>query len=456
MSVIPEYILQTTIVRGIKRMRNDSSLIDQLFRNLDQKNINQIRLFLKQHAIDLAINYPRSTLKVPAIVLLLKAEKERHAFLGDFLGIEDPDEFSYDGGVDGEFLTGAASIAPISSNPKVIFGPFTAFTGTENTLRITTNEWIAQQFLQQPTIVRIVSGNGVGQIRTITANSKNVLMVDPPWTNIPDETSVFQITIQPPEVLGEPSSLYNRRDPSFSMERRGGIYDLTYQIQVIGPNPELTIYLSIILKSIFTQFRLFMEGQGIIDLRMSATDFAPRPEYQPDLTYMRAINMDFAFPFDIFEAQEGIVRSFRLCLDVEPEDPTDGEQVASSSDWSTEGGSLINPLSDVQRVYFGVAQSPITYDANFVQNVIGGQGSAIASKRQRFINFTSGPGQKMYYVLPVRFAGINGNFIDTGTLVEAGFIIAATIPITTSFGTEVYNIWESENANLAFVSLQVT
>jgi nucleoside 2-deoxyribosyltransferase len=62
----------------------------------------------------------------------------------------------------------------------------------------------------------------------------------------------------------------------------------------------------------------------------------------------------------------------------------------------------------------------------------------------------------MYYALPSRFGGADSNFIDTGTQVETGFIIAATIPITTDFGTENYDIWESENSGLAFVAVQVT
>jgi hypothetical protein len=201
-----------------------------------------------------------------------------------------------------------------------------------------------------------------------------------------------------------------------------------------------------------------MEGQGISDFRLSATDFAPRPEYQPDLTYMRALNMDFLFPFDIFEPQDGIARSFRLVLEGEPvDDSISATPVLSDTSWELDAeGQVVNNLSDVQRLYFGVATPPITYDAAFVQNVIGGQGSAVASKRQRYINYTTGPGQKMYYAVPSRFSGIPGNFIDTGTNVEAGFSIVSTISITTTFGTENYNIWASDSSGLGFVAMQVT
>jgi hypothetical protein len=39
--------------------------------------------------------------------------------------------------------------------------------------------------------VRIVRGTGIGQERTITANSTTTFTVDPPWDTIPDNTSRF-------------------------------------------------------------------------------------------------------------------------------------------------------------------------------------------------------------------------------------------------------------------------
>jgi len=462
-SIVPEYVLQTTIARGIKRMRNDSALIDQLFRNLDQTAIHQIRNFLKNYTIDLAINFPRTTLKIPAIVITLKSEKEKQAFLGDFLGTDLPDEFSYDGGISGQMVSGAASVAPISINPKTVFGPYSAFTGTENTLRITDRIWINDQYITgDEYTLRIVSGTGAGQIRKIIANTKNVLMVDAPWLSIPDNTSNFIITVQPQAPLGEPASLYNRVNLPNTIERRGGLYDLNYQIQVLCPTPELSIYLSIIIKSIFTQFRIFMEGQGLINLSMTMADLTPRADYQPDIVYSRAINLTFTFPFDIYEQQEGIVRSFHMVLEGEPpEGSISVDPVLIDSSWQVNpdpanGGALVDSLSDVQRLYFGVSTPPIVYDANFVQNTLAAQGTAIASKRQRYLNYTSGVGQYMYYAVPVRFDGISANFIDTGTQLEVGFIIAATIPITTTFGTEDYNIWRSETAGLGFVAVKIT
>lgn len=442
MSLLPEFILQSTIVRGIRTLRNDARFVDQLFRNLDQKSLEQIRQFIRTQVIDLAMNYPREPLKVPAIVLLLKSETEANAFLGDTMGLEVPDVFGYDDPDDGAVLGGAASVSSMDGNPKLVFGPFPALTGTENTLRISTNEWDNDQWIDSNYKIRLVSGTGKGQIRGISANGRNSLMTDTPWTVIPDHTTKFEITLPPDETFGQPSSLYNRQDPAQFIERRGSIYTLNYQIQVIGANPESTIYLSIILKSIFTLARLSLEKQGIINFKMSATDFLPRAEYQPDFSYMRALNMEFLFHFDVFEElTDELARTFDIALRKPEDDEIEIETVFSLD----KNNNVIDDLGGVNRVYFGAANPPGSIDAAFVKNTLGTVGSALTTDRQRIIEFFSNQGQKMYYAYPQSYAGAPTDFIDLKSGLPAGFSIAATIPVTTTFKTEPFYVWVSDN-----------
>lgn len=318
MSLLPEFILQTTIVRGIQAFRKDHRFIDQLFRNLDQNSIQQMRTFLDTQAIDLAINYPRSTLKVPAIVILLKSETESQAYLGDSMGLSQPEEFSYDGGIDDQLLGGVASVTSLSGEGQAVFGPITALNGTNNTIKIDHSGFDIDQFVGHNYTLRIVGGKGQGQIRKITANSVDTVMITPNWLTIPDNTSIFEVRSDPDEVLGEPSKLYDKRNGSRFIERRGSLYNVNYQVQVIGSNSESTIFLYAILKAIFTLSRTFMEKHGIINLKMSGTDFLPRAEYAPDFAYMRALNMDFLIPFDVFEDIDPMVNAINLVLEAVP------------------------------------------------------------------------------------------------------------------------------------------
>lgn len=454
MSIVPEYVLQSTIVRGVKRMRTDAKLIDQLFRNLDRKSVDQVRDFIKTSVFDLCINYPRTTPKVPAIIMTLKSDKEEQAFLGDSMGMEFPDEFSFDGAIDGA-LPGVASVSTADGNPTVVFGPANAFTGTKNTVRAAELPWISDQFVTRRHKIRLVQGTGVGQIRDIVANSQNVVMVSPDWLVIPDSTTVFEVVTPPEELIGEPTTLFDRRGED-TPERRGGIYRLNYQVQVICTTPELTIYLCIILRAIFYFSKMFMERQGLMDFSMGATDFTPKTELQPDLTYMRALSLDFLFPFDVFESFGGVARSFHLILEGEPSVDLAVRPVLSDTTWEEDaGGNLVNDLSDVQRVYFGSANPPGSFDANFIQNTLGTEGTAIASDFVRVVNYVTGAGQKMYYALPSRFGVLAGNFIDAQTSLPVGFTNKATVSVTTTFGTEPYDVWESDNAFLGFVAVSV-
>lgn len=460
MSLIPEFIFQTMIVRGIHVMRNDARFIDQLFRNLDQKSIAEMREFIKTQAIDLCINYPRTTVKVPAIVILLKSEVEGQAFLGDSMGVDQPEEFSYDGGIEGEVLGGTATESTLDGNAAVVSGPAQVISATENTVRISTQLWQLDQFADGKHNVRVVAGRGAGQNRGITGNGRNIVMIEGKWLTIPDSTSRIEVTRVASPLVGEPSSLYNRRGDEDPLERRGGLYDTSYQIQVIGPNPELTIFLQVALKAIFTLTRMDLERQGIINFKMGATDFAPRAEYVPDFAYMRAINLDFKNPFDVFESI-AVAREMRMALYCGDEDGAGYTPISETSFPITHTGPDAPPAPDdgltgAQRVYYGALTPPGTIDAAWVQNTLAGEGTAITSKRQRSINVVAGPGEKFYYALPTRFGGLAANFVDAGTGVVVGVTIVATLTLTTSFGTETFNVWASDTASLGTLQVVVT
>ena len=316
MSIVPEFIFQTTISRGIATLRKDSRYIDQLFRNLSRGDREQMRAFIQSNTIDLAINYPRSALSLPAIVILLRTDNESTAFLDDYMAMGNPDEFSYDGGIEGEILGGTTSTSNTSGPSELVFGPHRVLSATLNTLRVSDRTFYVSQFVDGTELleVHIVSGTGSGQVRKVVANSHNYLMTDTNWTIVPDTTSVFEIRTPRSEIVGQPPLLYNNNDFSELVERRGGVYTNRYQVQVVATTQEQVIYLYAILKAIFTLSRLFMEGQGVINLRMSGTDFINRPEYVPDMAYMRMMTVEFENHFDVYQSVGGLVENFTLCL----------------------------------------------------------------------------------------------------------------------------------------------
>lgn len=72
-----------------------------------------------------------------------------------------------------------------------VFATGTATSATTTTLVNSAKTWTASQWINYQ--VRIVSGTGIGQIRTITANTGTTLTVAT-WTTTPDATSEYEIT----------------------------------------------------------------------------------------------------------------------------------------------------------------------------------------------------------------------------------------------------------------------
>lgn len=473
MSLVPEYILQTTINRGIKRMRSDSRLVGQLFRNLSVKDFDQMNQFIKKQPIDLCMNYPRDApLRVPAFVILLKNYREAEAFLGDSMGLEIPDEFAFDGPTDPNEVAGVGSTSFIGHNVQQIWPTTDVVSATANTVKMASPKWFMDQFLDNPSVVRIVAGKGVGQTRNIIGNSRTVLMVDQNWLTIPDSTSVFDIIAQPTEVFGEPVTLYDRQNPPLALERKGSIYDLSYQIQVIGQTQELTNYLAIVLKAIFTLERIPMEVQGVMNMKLSASDLVPRPEYQPDFSYMRSMTIDFQFHFDTFDSIAGVGTSFRLVLEGEPADPlADSFSIYSDTSWSYDSkGNLVDSTKGFQRVYFGSGLSATLSGSSLpmaLSTPLGGDiwtqaiqslaefGTLITNKRQQVINYFTNPGQIMFYILPTRFGATASSFTNTATGMIVPFVLVEQETITTPFGTELFDVWQSVSEGVGFLSVTI-
>lgn len=76
-------------------------------------------------------------------------------------------------------------------NSYLNFATGTATSGGATTLTVTGKTWAVNQWANAQ--VRIVSGTGAGQIRTIASNTADTLTVAAAWATNPDATSVYQI-----------------------------------------------------------------------------------------------------------------------------------------------------------------------------------------------------------------------------------------------------------------------
>lgn len=310
MSAIPEDLLQRALSYGFRAMREDSRILDTIFKHLNQSQLTDLKKFILETPIDFSINYPRKEPTLPSLVLVLKGEGEAQAFLGDVLGdrtdlaVPDP-ELSID------TLGGhAASVTDSSGLPVKVAGPLDVLAQSSgNSILFDEGEDITslvENLLDFPTgclKLYVVDGAGKGYVYDILRFSSEGLTIAGSFSPSLDNTSVVDIRKpEDPELaVGEPSRVY-LHDGSYL--RKGVNYEVNYNLHVLAGQQEQLLYLYATVKALFLSQRSFLESQGVINLKIGGSDFAPRTEFLPDEVFQRMMTLQFVTPFTFLEEQQ--------------------------------------------------------------------------------------------------------------------------------------------------------
>jgi len=76
-------------------------------------------------------------------------------------------------------------------SPEVNYASGTATAGTSSTLTNSSKTWATNQWANYQ--IRITSGTGIGQIRTIASNTATIVTIGSAWSTTPDATSAYAI-----------------------------------------------------------------------------------------------------------------------------------------------------------------------------------------------------------------------------------------------------------------------
>ncbi len=268
MALLPEIILRSVLIQGIKDARRDDETLDILFRNTSREIVDSLKAAFKEMKVKVVLNYPRQDIQLPCIAILLRGEDESEPLLGDLIG-----EGYSPGTIDG--LAQAGTDARGTSGSKI--RPEHFFTADE------------------------------------TAD-----VSDSPLSN-PTST-----------IIGEPRRLFV--DDGETLYKREGVGDeASYLVHILASKPEITIFLYCLCKYIFRKNRMTLERNGLVQFTLSGTDFAPQPTHLPTYTYSRALSCRFLYWFDWFLIEgkdgslgygEGIAKGMDITLySQEGEDP---------------------------------------------------------------------------------------------------------------------------------------
>lgn len=351
MSLMPEFVLQQVIERGFNRFRERNDLIDMLFRNREIEDVNAFREFIRDQSVDIGLNWPDAKMKVPSIVITLKSESESQAFLGELIqSATNVDStgtpFRKEELTAPATVLGGGSTGTVGRREDVLAGPFTATAGTTNMimlpsgLRARNGDALNRPDPFEPpidsdgVILVIREGTGAGQRRVVQSIVPQIetgvltVTVTSNFGTAPDATSIVEFVIEAHGrddfVVGESAKLFG---PSEAVERLGQQYKVSYQIMIMGPDQELTIFLYTLVKAIMIINLTTLQRHGFIDVKMGGTDFASSPEYYPDLGYTRALIVEFDYTFDVYLTAE-VISQIRVALDVYHPYTGDGSGVA--------------------------------------------------------------------------------------------------------------------------------
>lgn len=339
MSLLPEFVLQQVLVKGIRTLREQPDLIDMLLRNLRQEDVNGVRKYVRDNSFDIALNWPSSMVKIPSIIISLKSESESQAFLGNL--IQGPTNiretgvpFPTDELTSPATTLGSGSKTTVGSPiPGILSDPIEVLSSTSTSFSFAiTDEFKVGDPFDVPygeLIAVIREGTGAGQRRRvteievspITGVKANISMA---WGTNPDTSSIIEFQHSAEfNFTGEPSKIYKGTDV---LERFGAQYKTSYQSLIIGPDQELTIILYALVKAILFINYETLNRNGMINTKMSGTDFAVRSDYFPEDAYQRALIIEFDHTFDVYLKPE-VISQISCDVGVYDPDPTDGSGV---------------------------------------------------------------------------------------------------------------------------------
>jgi hypothetical protein len=302
--IIPEVILQRVIIQGYRNLRKDQRLLDALFRNLTQVQLASVKDFILNASVQFNVNFPKQDLKVPALTLVLKNENETVTFLGDVMTTihtPDPDQV-YD------TLGGhGASVSQQGGLPRKLAGPLSVIESNGSTLTLDEDaSTIVESLIEDPigaAYLYVVSGTGVGQVLPVQSIQADELTVVGTFNPELDNTSLVDIRVADKSdlAMGEPSRVY---DAEGFYQRKGAQYESTYHLHIMAGQQDEVIYLYSVIKALLMSQRATLEGQGIISLKISGSDFSPRSEYLPSEVFQRMMVLTFTYPFSFIEELE--------------------------------------------------------------------------------------------------------------------------------------------------------
>ncbi len=267
--IIPEEILTQVINNRLSYIRQNPTLLNDIFENLSNDQMIKLTAYITGNqannisAVNVIRGYPQSIESLPSYVILLGKEEETGTFINNFVANDDnPDDFTT------QQVTETVSIASRDGQKYI-------------KLNHVPQSFINAIYADQTYTDCFVdlSSSSDPDIQSLS-NDLRVIGLDS--SIIPEMQNMTSISVSYNSVTG-------------MVNAYGSIFKSSYQVQVWTQNGDLTVWLYHLLKWIFQLDRNYLTTQGFITNKYSGGEFEPFnfDKTYPALIYRRAFALDF-------------------------------------------------------------------------------------------------------------------------------------------------------------------
>lgn len=117
--------------------------------------------------------------------------------------------------------------------------------------------------------------------------------------------------------VDEPEYMDEDAGEDSSVEERMAInLRASVSVMIFSQDANLTLYLYHMARLIFLTAKMDLHTKGVVDLIVNGADFQMDPEYFPDFTYSRVLNLNFLHTFSAKDSSGVSINRFRLLLTV--------------------------------------------------------------------------------------------------------------------------------------------
>lgn len=242
-----EDVIQQAIEEQLKVLKGNVDIVDKIFAQATVTLRSQLKQYITKNAIKVVRGFPMDKAALPAYCILLGAEQEQVAGLGNYLG---------DGGFEESELTSESHEITISKS--------------SNTITI----------LNKPLYA----------INSITYNGETYSDLGLDYDIIDENRGIVELHFDIDPAVSTATIDYYYKAQGF--QSFGTMFHAQYRVETWTSNGDLTVILYHLLKWIFLSRRNEFAEKGLVVQGLGGADFEPAPEYFPEFVFRRALTFE--------------------------------------------------------------------------------------------------------------------------------------------------------------------